>query len=60
MKPTILSAGITLCAAVILSGCTNQQPTAQTAQFAPGLGEIMAQTASRHAKLWFAGQALIF
>jgi len=27
------------------------------AGFVPGLGEIMAQTATRHAKLWFAGQA---
>lgn len=29
----------------------------ETAGFVPGLGEIMAQTATRHAKLWFAGQA---
>jgi hypothetical protein len=29
----------------------------QSAYFTPGLGEIMAQTAVRHSKLWFAGQA---
>ncbi|MBD9363735.1 hypothetical protein [Methylomonas fluvii] len=28
----------------------------QNAFFTPGLGEIMAQTAARHTKLWFAGQ----
>ncbi|MBD9357664.1 hypothetical protein [Methylomonas albis] len=29
----------------------------KNAHFIPGLGEIMAQTAVRHTKLWFAGQA---
>jgi hypothetical protein len=28
-----------------------------TESFKPGLGEIMAQSSTRHAKLWFAGQA---
>ena len=57
MKSPVLSSGCALCDAMILSGCANQHPTEQPVQFMPGLGEIMAQTAARHAKLWFAGQA---
>lgn len=57
MKSLALSTGCALCVAIILSGCANQHPTEQPAQFITGLGEIMAQTATRHAKLWFAGQA---
>jgi len=39
-----------------LAACTlHHHPVSEP--YAPGLGEIMAQTAARHAKLWFAGQA---
>lgn len=41
--------------ALLVSACATQP--LQTASFSPGLGEIMAQTAQRHAKLWLAGQA---
>lgn len=42
-----------------LPACTNRyhHEHEQHSHFIPGLGEIMAQTATRHAKLWFAGQA---
>jgi hypothetical protein len=43
---------IVLCAAVV-SACSGQR--LESVGFVPGLGEIMAQTASRHTKLWFAG-----
>lgn len=39
---------------LLLSACAVQPPLND---FAPGLGEIMAQTANRHVKLWFAGEA---
>ncbi|MEY2701063.1 MAG: hypothetical protein RIQ52_1818 [Pseudomonadota bacterium] len=35
---------------------TGQSPSSSGTAFVPGLGEIMAQTAARHVKLWFAGQ----
>ena len=38
-----------------LAACAQRPPSADA--YTPGLGEIMAQTATRHAKLWFAGQA---
>lgn len=38
-----------------LAACSLHPPIAE--RYVPGLGEIMAQTAARHAKLWFAGQA---
>lgn len=42
----------------LLGACAHSERQGQdTAGFVPGLGEIMAQTATRHAKLWFAGQA---
>lgn len=42
----------------ILTACsTAHHPATELSQFAPGLGEIMAQSAVRHAKLWFAGKA---
>ena len=47
----------------LLAACANHHPKRdhehehENAQFTPGLGEIMAQTANRHVKLWFAGQA---
>lgn len=56
--------GLALGAATLLSACASHQHEhrhahehEQHAHFQPGLGEIMAQTATRHAKLWFAGQA---
>jgi hypothetical protein len=42
-------------ALLLLAACAQRPPAAEV--YTPGLGEIMAQTASRHAKLWFAGQA---
>lgn len=42
----------TLC--FLLSACA-EQPIHNA--YVPGLGEIMAQTAARHSKLWFAGLA---
>lgn len=39
----------------VLVACAQRQPLPEA--YTPGLGEIMAQTANRHAKLWFAGQA---
>lgn len=39
----------------VLAACAQHPPAPEA--YAPGLGEIMAQTATRHAKLWFAGQA---
>ena len=50
--PAALAAGI-----LLLPACANRYHEHETARYTPGLGEIMAQTASRHAKLWFAGQA---
>ncbi|OAI14694.1 MULTISPECIES: hypothetical protein [Methylomonas] len=48
-------------ASALLVGCAHrhdEQSSEQIQQnFVPGLGEFMAQTAARHAKLWFAGQA---
>ena len=57
MKLPVLNNGTAIFLAIALTGCANKHPTEQPAQFAPGLGEIMAQSAVRHAKLWFAGQA---
>lgn len=37
----------------VLIACAQQPTTSYT----PGLGEIMAQTANRHSKLWFAAKA---
>lgn len=43
---------------LILTACSNpHRPETEEAHFTPGLGEIMAQSALRHAKLWFAGRA---
>lgn len=62
MKPTPFKLTM-LVAACLPTACTNlnpdhvqQRPIEQLTHYAPGLGEIMTQTASRHAKLWFAGQ----
>jgi hypothetical protein len=40
---------------LLLAACSHYPPMSES--YAPGLGEIMAQTSTRHAKLWFAGQA---
>lgn len=40
---------------ILLSACASQQPA--FTEYVPGLGEIMAQTATRHLKLWYAGLA---
>jgi len=43
---------------IVLSACTaNTEQPSQSDNFTPGLGEIMAMSATRHAKLWLAGQA---
>ena len=58
MKSTILRFGLALGVVILFSACAGPQPSNQAhAHFTPGLGEIMAQSAARHAKLWFAGQA---
>jgi len=58
MKHTILVIGLSWYTTAIVTGCTNHHNRHELkAQFVPGLGEIMAQSATRHSKLWFAGQA---
>lgn len=53
VKSALLAAG-----ALLLTACAHHHHEPRTdAGFVPGLGEIMAQTATRHAKLWLAGQA---
>lgn len=43
---------------LMLAACSNpHRPETEVTQYSPGLGEIMAQSAMRHAKLWFAGSA---
>ena len=42
---------------VLISGCASEPAPVAVESFKPGLGEIMALTSMRHAKLWFAGQA---
>lgn len=58
MRATLTQSIMALTVAGLLGACAHpgHHPQA-TAGFVPGLGEIMAQTATRHAKLWFAGQA---
>ena len=58
MKRTILIVSLAFGSTAMLTACANHQnqPDLKT-QFVPGLGEIMAQSAARHSKLWFAGQA---
>lgn len=64
MKSTSFIACTAFATTLLLPACANHpHEHAQQAHehphdhFVPGLGEIMAQTAVRHAKLWFAGQA---
>lgn len=57
MKSLSMRHGPALVAAAMLTACAGHQQSAQESVYTPGLGEIMAQSASRHAKLWFAGQA---
>lgn len=63
MNPLLLAA---FAAAIALSGAAHAAepaaaavvPSERTdASYVPGMGEIMATTQMRHAKLWFAGQA---
>jgi len=58
MKKLFLApAFLTLATSLTLSGCSLSNPETAEAHYVPGLGEIMAATATRHSKLWFAGQA---
>lgn len=61
MKTLIVPLSLVIAAALVLPGCAHHHDGLASEQahqhFAPGLGEFMAQTATRHAKLWFAGQA---
>lgn len=58
MKSTVIRLGLALGVATLLAACASHQSSVQAhTDFTPGLGEIMAQSATRHAKLWFAGQA---
>ncbi|WP_225587444.1 hypothetical protein [Methylomonas fluvii] len=58
MKFPFIRISQTFAAAVLLTACASHHPpVSELTQFTPGLGEIMAQSAVRHAKLWFAGRA---
>lgn len=58
MRATLPKPFTALILAALLGACAHPERHGQEiAGFVPGLGEIMAQTATRHAKLWFAGQA---
>lgn len=58
MKSTVIRFGLALGVATLLAACACHQPAEQEhTYFTPGLGEIMAQSAARHTKLWLAGQA---
>ncbi|OQW77564.1 MAG: hypothetical protein BVN35_05445 [Proteobacteria bacterium ST_bin11] len=61
MNLSRLAAAILIGSTSLLLACADLQhhehEHQQSAHFTPGLGEIMAQTAVRHTKLWFAGQA---
>lgn len=54
MNPTINTLKM-LAGGIILVASTFTPPA--HAEYTPGLGEIMAQTAARHIKLWYAGLA---
>lgn len=60
MKPSAFVLAAAVMAICLLPACANRHHEHahehQHEYFVPGLGEIMAQTATRHAKLWFAGQ----
>ncbi len=58
MKSSFFSFGLVLGAVTLLTACTGyHQYAKEHDHYIPGLGEIMAQSADRHAKLWFAGLA---
>lgn len=57
MKSAVPKLGLALYAGLVLTACGGEPRSAPEQVFTPGLGEIMAQTAMRHTKLWFAGQA---
>jgi hypothetical protein len=52
VAPLIITAAISLAT----TGCA-WHGHGEKAHYKPGLGEIMSLTSTRHAKLWFAGQA---
>ena len=56
MNANLLPLSLALGIVGFLPACSNHH-TAHHEHYAPGLGEIMAQSAVRHAKLWFAGRA---
>lgn len=55
--PFLVPALLSLMTSLPLVGCSMSNPETAEAHYVPGLGEIMAATATRHSKLWFAGQA---
>lgn len=58
MKSRFIRCSLVMSAAAILTACVgHHQHEQEYAHYTPGLGEIMAQSADRHTKLWFAGQA---
>jgi len=58
MKSPFFRFGLALGITILLAACAGHHQYAQEHNhYTPGLGEIMAQSADRHAKLWFAGQA---
>lgn len=58
MNSSIARFSLFLFATTLFTACaTPYHPQHEHSHFTPGLGEIMAQTAVRHAKLWYAGQA---
>ncbi|WP_347987667.1 hypothetical protein [Methylomonas sp. AM2-LC] len=58
MKSPFFRFGLAFGAATLLTACAGHyQHEQEHVHYTPGLGEIMAQSAVRHAKLWFAGQA---
>ena len=58
MNLAFLKLGTALAVIILLTACNVRDQYGQAHDnFTPGLGEIMAQSANRHVKLWFAGQA---
>ena len=60
MKLPIASFSLIFGITTLLTACATHHHPAhdhEHSYYTPGLGEIMAQSAVRHAKLWFAGQA---
>ena len=58
MKSRFIGYSLIMSAAALSTACVgHHQHAEEYAHYTPGLGEIMAQSADRHTKLWFAGQA---